>query len=185
VALRRPLVLALLLGGLVAGIIAGSSSGASSARPDLPAICPAGAAGAGVTIPCCGPPRAMPDVPCPRDPCTTGPCPAPTVPNPTPPPAATPKLSIPAGGLRVRNGRFRVTCSLAGGSGRCTVAVRRHGRAIGHGSRLLAGGKARVTVRLVVAGRAMLARTARHRMQARLKATAGGRSTTVTATLRR
>jgi hypothetical protein len=40
-----------------------------------------------------------------------------------------------------------------------------------------------VTVRLVLAGRAMLGNTRHHRMRARLTAEAGGRRSTVTAVL--
>jgi hypothetical protein len=106
----------------------------------------------------------------------------PTVPQPTPLP--TPQLTIPAGGLTVRHGRFKVTCTLAGASGGpCAVSARRSGQAIGQGSQALRNGRARVTVRLVVGGRAMLSQTRHHRMRARLIATAGGRTSTVTATL--
>jgi len=183
VALRRPLVLALLVAGLAAGILAGVSSGAPCAHRYGPCpVAPNAVETTIPTLPCCGPPRAAPDMPCP-DPCVT-PCPVPTVPNPSPPPAGAPKLTIPKHGFRVRHARFRVTCRLKGGSGACAVTAMNGGRIVATGRRTLEDGRARVTVKLVVAGRAMLNRARHRRMRVALTATAGGRSSTKNATLR-
>lgn len=135
-----------------------------------------------MTLPCCGPPRAAPDAPCP--PCDATPCPVPTVPNPSPPPAGAPRLTIPKHGLRVRHARFTVTCRLAGGHGACAVSATAGGRPLGRGSKRLRRGRARVTVKLAVAGQAMLNHARHRRLRAALSATAGGRTSTVIATLR-
>jgi hypothetical protein len=181
VALRRALVLALLVAGLTAGVLAGASSGAPSSHANIP--CLLTPSSADIPPPCCGPPLAMSDaIPCP-DPCVT-PCPVPTVPNPPPPPAGAPKLTIPKHGFRVRHGRFRVTCRLKGGTGVCAVRASNGGRLVGTGIKTLKDGRARVTVKLVVAGRAMLNHARHRRMRVSLRATAGGRSSTVKATLR-
>jgi hypothetical protein len=182
VALRRALVLAVLMAGLAAGILAGVSSGAPSPHPNIPCLLASGWQDSTITIPCCGPQRAASDVPCPN-PCMT-PCPVPTVPSPPPPPAGAPKLTIPKHGFRVRHGRFRVTCRLNGGSGACAVSATNGGRIVGRGHKTLTDGKARVTVKLLVAGRAMLNRAPHRRMRVALRATAGGRSATRNATLR-
>lgn len=174
---RRPLVLALLLAGLAAGILAGVSSGAPSSHAMGP--CPV-APDATIPPPCCGPPREAPDIPCP---CVT-PCPVPTVPNPSPAPAGAPRLTIPKHGFRVRHGRFRVTCRQRGGSGACAVTATNGYRIVGTGRRTLKDGRARVTVKLVVAGRAMLNHARHRRMRVALRATAGGLSSTRNATLR-
>jgi hypothetical protein len=184
VALRRPFALVLVLAGLAAGLALGAAAGSNTSTAAVATICP------GLdqpTMPCCGPPIAIADsmrvLPCPG--CDVQPCPTipqPTVPNPTPLPA--PKLTIPRGGLTVRHGRFRVTCTLSGGSGPCAVTARRRGRKIGSGTARLSSGRARVTVKLLRAGSSALERTSRHHMQARLTAVAGGRRSTVTATLK-
>jgi hypothetical protein len=185
---RRLVVVALVLAGLGAGIAAG----APRAHPSIASPCPLAAGTVAPTLPCCGPPRAtaqavraVPEVadqiPCPG-PCGTTPCTVPTVPNPTPLPS--PKLAIPRGGIRVRHGHFSVRCSLAGGSGPCGVTATAHRRRIGQGTKKLSSGRARVTVRLVVAGRAMLMSARHHTMRAKLTAVAGGRRTTATATLK-
>jgi hypothetical protein len=177
VALRRFFVLAVLVAGLAAGILAGVSSGAPRSHPSIPCLLAPGSQATTITIPCCGPPRAAPDMPCP---CVT-PCPVPTVPKP--PPAGAPRLTIPKHGFRVRHGRFRVTCRLRGATGACAVTATNGGRIAATGRKTLKDGRARVTVKLVVAGRAMLNR-ARHRtMRVSLTATAAGRSSTQNATL--
>ena len=180
----------LVLAGLGVGVVTGAS-GASKKTQTVATVCPLGAGPP--TLPCCGPPlataqgvRAAPSVgdaipPCPG-PCGTTACTVPTVPNPTPVPE--PKLRIPKGGIRVNHGHFTVRCSLAGGSGPCAVTASAGGRKIGHGTKQLVGGQAKVTVRLVVAGRAMLTRASHHKMRAKLTGVAGGRTTTAVATLK-
>jgi hypothetical protein len=186
---RRLLALALMAGGLAAGIALGQATGThTSTAAGSP--CPLAEPAATVTSPCCGPPRAVPramtepppiTIRC--DPCGGYACTVPTVPTtPSPTPSAVPRLTIPKGGLAVRHGRFRVTCTMMGAVGECTVRVHRAGRRIGSGRRALVGGKARVTVKLVRAASASLAR--HRRFRARLTATAGGKHTTVTATLK-
>jgi hypothetical protein len=185
VALRRFLALALVAAGLAAGLALGAATGSDTSTAATVYPCPL----ATPTTPCCGPPLsaqrtvagAAQAVPCPG-PCGTNVCtlPEPTVPVPAP--AVAPKLTIPKGGLTVRRGRFKVTCTMSGVVGPCTVTARHTGKKIGSGHRNLGGGKARVTVKLLRAASTSLTRH-RH-MKARLTGTAGGKHTTVTATLK-